>query len=122
VRGPGRPKGATNRSTKAWTRYLVRAYGSPLETLVKIATADTAKLAKDHLLDLSDALELQVRAASAALPFMHARILPEKVEEALGRADARLTIVIDDGSVELGPGDDVVVIEGKVVEPDKSST
>ena len=78
-RGKGRPPGSKNRRTEAWTAYIVGQYGSPLEALAKIYSADTEKLAAKVGATKEDALKMQIGAANAALPYVHQR-LPQAVE------------------------------------------
>lgn len=94
----GRPKGAANRSTQEWTRYLAGKYGSPLEGLCDLYGRDIRELAqelelyrRDHLgnpmldregnpqLNLVEAFKLQQNAMMAALPFMHSK-MPQAIQ------------------------------------------
>lgn len=70
-RGPGRPKGAKNKSTREWVEYFLNQCSSPLIFLGKLMTEDTASLARRMCADRIDALKVQVGAANALLPYIH---------------------------------------------------
>lgn len=93
----GRPKGARNRRTEEWTAYLLGQYRSPLVFLLELYSRSTAELAeqmqlyKFHegelvrdkdgqpMLATGEAADIQVKAAIAALPYLHQR-LPQAIE------------------------------------------
>lgn len=74
ARGRGRPKGARNKSTEAWREWIVGRHGSPLEVLAQTWSRPVEVLADQLKCDLSDAFEIQQRAAIAALPFLHGKM------------------------------------------------
>lgn len=69
----GRPRGARNRSTEQWRRYLIGRHGSPLERLLELAMGDTQAFAREHALPLPEAIKVQISALTAALPYLHQR-------------------------------------------------
>lgn len=84
VRGRGRPPGAQNKSTQAWTNYLLARYPSPLVGLAEIAYRPLEDLATE-LLRLSGAgegtkvtyeravelLKIQLGAMKELAPYLH---------------------------------------------------
>lgn len=81
-RGRGRPPGSPNRSTQDLRRYLAeRGYRDPLEMLAAVFSADPRELAaglaghrdasRVTADDAGRALEYQIGAAKAALPYLH---------------------------------------------------
>jgi hypothetical protein len=107
-RGPGRPKGSPNRSTKQMAQFLAaRGYRDPLEFLAAVWSADTRELAasllgkapKDVTADqVLDVLRQQLRAAESALPYLHQKT-PTQVEMQV--AEARPLIIIHEGNQSL---------------------
>lgn len=83
-RGRGRPPGAQNRSTKAWTEFLLARYRSPLEGLAEIAFTPTGELG-DRLLGMTgeapgtrltyervvELLKIQLGAMKELAPYLH---------------------------------------------------
>jgi hypothetical protein len=111
-RGPGRPKGTPNRSTAQMAKLLaMRGYRDPLEFLPSIYTMDVRILAGELGCDLIAALQMQIRAASECLPYLHQRT-PTQVEHS---GDAgRTLIVINDrpsgAAASIGGASDAVEI------------
>jgi hypothetical protein len=70
-RGPGRPAGAKNRRTQEWVDYLGGRYGTPLERLAQLYSADPKELSRVFGLTMKDAFDVVRGAATAALPYMH---------------------------------------------------
>lgn len=107
-RGPGRPKGSPNRSTKQMAQFLAaRGYRDPLEFLAAIYSADTRELAasllgkaeKDVTADQAlDVFRQQMRAAEAVRPYLHQQ-MPTQVEMQV--AEARPLIIIHEGNQSL---------------------
>ena len=69
-RGPGRPPGARNKRTQKMVEYITNHYGSPLDRLAQLYSADPAELAKKYKIKIEHALELMKSAAVAALPYV----------------------------------------------------
>lgn len=83
-RGPGRPPGAKNKSTKQWTQYLLTRYRSPLEALAEIycrplpelcaelmsyaGAAEGSKPSWDRIIEV---LKIQMGAAKELAPYVH---------------------------------------------------
>lgn len=72
-RGPGRPKGSQNRSSKAWAAYLLSRYPSPLEGLANVAFRPLPELQAQLGCDAREALQLQVKAMEALAPYVHSK-------------------------------------------------
>lgn len=71
-RGRGRPKGATNKSTKEWVEFFMnRVKKSPLLFLGELYSQNTEDLARKMLCEREDALKMQIAAANAVLPYVH---------------------------------------------------
>lgn len=71
-RGRGRPAGSRNRATQEMIDYLAaKGYGQPLERLAQLYSADPVVLAYEQNLTRAEALDLVVKAAIAALPYVH---------------------------------------------------
>lgn len=121
VSGPkgGRPKGARNRRTQEWVEYLLSRYRSPLVFLLETyhrsprELAEQLELYKFHegklvvdprtnepVLATGEAAEIQVRAAIAALPYIHQKqpLAVEVTDEKRG------LLVIGHLAVEGGEG------------------
>lgn len=72
-RGPGRPAGARNKRTEAWTDYLLSRYSSPLEGLLQLATMGVEDLVTAIGCTRLEALQEKRQAMIAALPYLHQR-------------------------------------------------
>lgn len=70
-RTPGRPKGARNRSTEEWRKYILSKHKSPLAFLAGVYSQDIKELRREIDCDLLEAFKLQLSAAQAALPYLH---------------------------------------------------
>jgi len=71
--GPGRPKGAKNRKHEAIrARYLGR-WTHPLDVLGAIQSMPIAELAKDLDCKKAEAMQIVIRAASEALPYIESK-------------------------------------------------
>lgn len=66
----GRPPGSRNKRTAEMVRYITSRYGSPLERLAQIYSADPHCLALTHGIKVAEALDLMKSAAIAALPYI----------------------------------------------------
>lgn len=99
-RGPGRPPGARNKRTEILAAHYVRRHGDPLEALIALAMGSIEHTATElHRtiqalkakgvpiavdtkgrelsgIDVAEVMKLKVRAAEAALPYLHARRAP----------------------------------------------
>lgn len=71
TRGPGRPKGALNKSTREWCEYFLQQNESPLIALGRIYSRPTDELARFLCCDRLDAFKAQIAAANAVLPYVH---------------------------------------------------
>lgn len=68
----GRPKGATNKSTKEWVEFFLnRVKKSPLEFLGELYAQETDTLARKIRCERAEALKMQIAAANAVLPYIH---------------------------------------------------
>jgi hypothetical protein len=84
TRGPGRPPGAKNKNTEAWTRFLLSRYPSPLQGLAEVAFRPLGDLAAE-VLELAGAapgarptydrlvelLKIQLGAMKELAPYLH---------------------------------------------------
>lgn len=93
----GRPAGSRNKRTEEWVQYLLGRYRSPLVFLLETYSrtpaelAEQMKLYKIHegkvvtdgqgrpMLATGEAADIQVKAAIAALPYLHQK-LPQAIE------------------------------------------
>jgi hypothetical protein len=106
----GRPAGARNRRTEEWVSYLLGRYRSPLVFLLETYSRTPAQLAEqmqlykfhegelvkdadgNPVLATGEAADIQVKAAIAALPYLHQR-LPQAIEV---KATSRGLLLIGD--------------------------
>jgi hypothetical protein len=106
----GRPKGARNKRTEEWVDYLLGRYRSPLVFLLETYSRTPAELAeqmqlyKIHegkvvldaqgrpMLATGEAADIQLKAAIAALPYLHQK-LPQAIEV---KANTRGLLLIGD--------------------------
>lgn len=112
-RGPGRPPGARNRSTLAMLEYLQSRYQSPLVALAETYSRPVADLVAELGCKKLEAVNLQIEAMKASLPYWHAK-QPVAVQ-----IDGRglVTLIIENAVPEaLGGGDGTVVIEGHLLD------
>jgi len=123
-RGPGRPPGSVNRTTLQLQRLLMaKGYRDPAEFLASIVSMDVRALAGElseprkadddkgvevMTVNRGAALQLQLRAAEALMPYFHQK-MPIAVEH--GGQVARPLIIIRDGD---GPGR-ARVVEGEAM-------
>jgi len=78
-RGPGRPKGARNRSTEDLQRYILAKYQHPVEVLAQAYSRPTAVLAAELGCDQADAYRLQLNAASKVAEYV-AQKMPQALD------------------------------------------
>lgn len=123
-RGPGRPPGSVNRTTLQLQRLLMaKGYRDPAEFLASIVTMDVRALAGElseprkadddsgrevMTVNRGAALQLQLRAAEALMPYFHQK-MPIAVDH--GGQVARPLIIIRDLAAPGG----VRVIEGEAM-------
>ncbi len=80
ARGPGRPPGSRNKRTEETLEYLqALGYSSPLRGLAEVWARPVAVLAAELGCSLGHAMEIQLDAMKASLPYWHQR-LPQVVE------------------------------------------
>lgn len=109
-RGPGRPKGAKNRSTEAWTEFLLSKHRSPLEVMASVANRSLRDLkaeleAAGFTVKASDGIELlklQLAAADRLAPYLHQK-QPTAIQ-AEGGGFALVIGSMGDGASQQGGG------------------
>lgn len=69
--GPGRPKGSVNKRTRQYADLIVSQYGSPLQRMAQVYSADLDELRGELGCSKADALALQLQAARDAAPYVH---------------------------------------------------
>lgn len=73
-RRPGRPPGARNRKSVDFERwYHAAGFKDPAVFLAELVSADPMAVARVASVKVSDALELQRRAATDLLPYLHGK-------------------------------------------------
>lgn len=70
-KGAGRPRGARNRSTEEWRRYLLSQGRSPALVLMDLIQRDPADLARELGCKRIEAMDRILRAAEALMPYLH---------------------------------------------------
>lgn len=83
-RGAGRPAGSRNKRTADVQRWFKATGKMPLEFLAEIYRADTEKLAAKFGVSGKAALQAQIAAASAVLPYVEQK-LPLAIEDVTDR-------------------------------------
>lgn len=78
-RRAGRPPGAKNRRTGAWSEFLLTRGSSPLMVLQDIYSLPVEELAQRLNCDRIDALKLQISCAKELAPYVHQK-MPVAVE------------------------------------------
>jgi hypothetical protein len=140
----GRPKGARNRSTEQWRRFLISQYGNPLEELLRIGMSSPREIAEEMGLkrfarfdgteceaglDLAEAAKHKRAALEAALPYL-AQKLPVAIE-AVGKERGVLILgeltasaVADQGlALPLAPiEENQQVIDAEVITSDDATS
>jgi hypothetical protein len=114
-RGPGRPPGARNRSTLAMLEYLQGQYRSPLVALAETYSRTVDDLVGELGCKKLEAINLQVEAMKASLPYWHAK-QPVAVQ-----IDGKglVTLIIENAVAAGGEaGDGALLIEGQLLDPD----
>lgn len=72
-RGPGRPKGSSNRKTLAMRDWILSRYRSPLEVLAETYSRPVADLALELGCSRIEAFDRQQRAAIELAPYLHGK-------------------------------------------------
>jgi hypothetical protein len=104
-RGPGRPKGAPNKRTADFARYIQSRYGDLLTGLAAVAFTPIEELARDLGCTKLEAFDRWLKVRAELLPYVHAK-LPA---EAVIKHEQLPTLVIGElhvgtgGAVQLGP-------------------
>jgi hypothetical protein len=112
-RGPGRPPGARNRSTLAMMEYLQSRYRSPLVGLAETYSRPVDDLVAELGCKKLEAVNLQIEAMKASLPYWHAK-QPVAVQ-----IDGKglVTLIIENAlPAEALGGDGTVLIEGHLLD------
>lgn len=86
-RGPGRPKGSTNKRTQEWGDYILSRYSSPLEVLAQTMSRPVRELADELSCSVADAFKMQILAAKELAPYLHQK-MPTAID--LGDSPAAL--------------------------------
>lgn len=77
----GRPKGAKNIKTRDLMRMMeLRGFRDPILFLADVYSRPVEELKENLGIPAADAFALQVKAAEAVAPYVHAKVTPEKVE------------------------------------------
>lgn len=118
--GPGRPAGSRNRRTSDWTDFILTRYRSPLLFLADTYTRPVDDLAREIGCDRDEALKIQIDAAKNLAPYVHQK-QPVAVEVD-GKGVVTLILEGFGGQPAALPGDAAVVIEGEIVNAEKSTT
>lgn len=100
-RGRGRPPGAQNKSTEAWTEYLLARYRSPLEGMAVTFCRPVQDLARELGCSKLEAFKLQVQCMSALAPYIHKK-QPIAIDAGEG---GLMQLVINTGSHAHNRGD-----------------
>ena len=104
----GRPKGAKNKRTDDFARYILQFGPHPGVTLARVQGRPTQVLAKELGCTMLEAMQLQIRAASELLPFVEGK-KPVDVNLNVG---GHMSLTIEEGrSLDGG------MIEGQAIEP-----
>lgn len=124
-RGRGRPPGAKNKSTKAWTDYILARYTSPLVMLAEIATrplpdlaaelmeyAGSVEGAKPTYAQVMEILKLQVAAAKELAPFIHQK-QPTAIQ---GAENGLINLMIGDVNVAQVGVEDATDLELEIID------
>lgn len=110
-RGPGRPKGAKNRSTQEWRDYLLAQGSSPLLQLLRVANANPIELATVLGCKPLEALDRILAAADKLAPYLH-----QKMPVALEGGPQNLVQLVIQGNPELaGAFTGAPVVDGEPV-------
>lgn len=104
----GRPKGARNKRTEEFSRYILQFGPHPGVTLARVQGRPTDMLAKELGCTKLEAMQLQIRAASELLPFIEGK-KPVEVNMHMG---GHMSLVLEQGGAVDGG-----MIEGAAIEP-----
>lgn len=78
-RRAGRPKGAKNKSTEEWSKWILSQYQSPLVVLAETYSRPVAELAAELSCDKLDAFKIQQAAAGKLAEYVHQK-MPVAIE------------------------------------------
>lgn len=114
-RGPGRPKGARNKATAAWTEFILASGPSPLQFLAEVYRRPTYELAAALGCKLVEAMEIQIRAATQLAPYLHQR-QPQALQVDGAGPALVLTVNLGAEPSQAVSGDEVLRLAGEIVE------
>ena len=135
ARGPGRPAGSRNKTTAAWSEYLLGRYGSPVERALKLGLARPADFLRwlqaeqDELArtgravallpvgaTLLDVVKLQAQLLDGAAPYVHGKMPVD-----LNVKGSAFTVVIGGGAdLALAPDGESLRVTVAAPEPQNS--
>lgn len=78
-RGPGRPKGAPNKRTAEFARYILTRYGDLLTGMAEVAFTPIDELAKELGCTKLEAFDRWLKVRAELLPYVHAKLPAEAV-------------------------------------------
>ena len=104
----GRPKGAKNRRTEEFSRYILQFGPHPGVTLARVQGRPTDMLAKELGCTKLEAMQLQIRAASELLPYVEGK---KPVEVNMHHGGHMSLVLEQSGPIDGG------LIEGESSEP-----
>ncbi|QJQ31814.1 hypothetical protein GV829_04595 [Sphingomonas lacunae] len=104
----GRPKGAKNRRTEEFSRYILQFGPHPGVTLARIQGRPTEVLAKELGCSMEAAMGMQIRAAAELLPYVEGK----KPVEVNMHHGGHMSLVLEQGGAMDGG-----LIEGAAIEP-----
>ena len=96
--GPGRPKGATNLSTRAWSEFILNNYNSPLVFLAQTVNTSVNDLAERLKCDKLEAFKAQLVAAGKLSEYIHQK---QPVAESQEQEPVVLQIAVSPETAEM---------------------
>ena len=120
-RGPGRPRGARNRSTIAWQNWTGQQGKMPVQWLVEFYTSDPVEIARALHCDAIDVLRLQQGAAVAAARYLHQALTPAEGAAPAPPLHVNIGVQVRQvaGSLEGGPRIGTAVGAGPTLLPSR---